>query len=62
MSSKPRSRDAEERFPRRILVADVAHPDRDEYELELVPEGREWGNLPVTPYERVDDGCEDCQT
>lgn len=52
MNGDSRPRD---RFPDRILVADIAHPERDEYELEIFREDNDWGDLPVTTYERAQD-------
>ena len=48
-------RHASERpLPERILIADIAHPDRDQGELEIVPLDRDWGDLPTALYLRVD--------
>jgi hypothetical protein len=37
-------------FPPRVLVANVAHPDREEVELELLPDTDDWGDLPTASY------------
>ena len=48
-------RHASERpFPERILIADIAHPDRDECELEIVSDDHDWGDLPTAFYLRAD--------
>ncbi len=55
MSQTPRvPREIDDRFPERILVADIAPPDRDECELQLVSENGDWGDLPVMRYVRAD--------
>jgi hypothetical protein len=43
---------AKREFPDRILVADVAHPDRREVELEIVSDEYDWENLPTAVYLR----------
>jgi hypothetical protein len=52
MKSNPRTtRPMRERqFPQRVLIADIAHPDREEVELELLPGTADWGNLPTASY------------
>lgn len=41
-------------LPDRILVADIAHPDLIESELEIVSDDRNWGDLPTAFYLRTD--------
>jgi hypothetical protein len=52
MNNAPRnhSRARERQFPQRVLIADVAHPDREEVELELLPDTDDWGNLLTASY------------
>jgi hypothetical protein len=51
-------RHASERpLPERILIADIAHPDRDECELEIVSDDHDWGGLPTALYLRADDAA-----
>lgn len=41
-------------LPERVLIADIAHPDRDEGELEIVSHDQDWGDLPTALYLRAD--------
>jgi len=52
MKDNPRTtrRAPERQFPQRVLTADIAHPDREEVELELLPDTADWGNLPTASY------------
>lgn len=52
MSNHPESphQPRKRQFPQRVLIADVAHPDREEAELELLPDDRGWGDLPTASY------------
>lgn len=51
MSNTPESHlPRERRFPQRVLIADVAHPDLEEVELELLPDEDGWEGLPRASY------------
>lgn len=56
MSSKIEraKRAATREFPDRILVADVAHPEKNGCEATIVSTESDWGDLPVTWYVRED--------
>ena len=41
-------------WPERVLIANVAHRDRDEVALELLPQGEEWEDLPTATYVRAE--------
>lgn len=41
-------------WPERVRIANIAHSDRDEVELELLPEGDDWGDLPTASYVRAE--------
>ncbi len=41
-------------WPEHVLIADVAHRDRDEVELELLPDGGDWEDLPTISYVRAE--------
>jgi len=45
-----RSRARGREFPQRVLIADIAHPDREEVQLELLSDGSDWGDLPTASY------------
>jgi hypothetical protein len=51
MSNDPKSDSSFlKRFPERVLIALISHPDRDFVWLELVEEGVDWGDLPTASY------------
>jgi hypothetical protein len=52
MSSNPENQSQARRrqFPQRVLIANVAHPDREEVQLELLPDAGDWGDLTIASY------------
>jgi hypothetical protein len=51
MSTTPENhRPHEGRFPQRVLIADIAHPDLEEVELELLPDEDGGEGLPTALY------------
>jgi hypothetical protein len=43
------------RFPRRILIADIAYPTRGESEVAIVTDDVDWSDLPTAIYVRADE-------
>ena len=52
MSNNPesQSRARKRQFPPRVLIADIAHPDQEEVQLELLPDAGDWRDLPTASY------------
>lgn len=50
----PREHAQKREWPERVLIANVSRSERDEAELELLPAGDEWEDLPTASYVRAE--------